>query len=399
MAVNLVTVKMIAVFVGPVGMGLLGHFMSLATMVSVFAGGGIANGITKYVAEFRSQPRVMAKFIGAATVYGLVFSAIVLFVCAFLANPISRLLFGSSHYAWLVFCVGAAHLLCFIGTAVVAIANGLRRPDIFAGVTAVGYLGSLPIVYLLITSFGLEGAALSLLLVTCCTGVPAIWMVKRSRLTRLIKLSIDRANALRLGRFSMMLLASATLFPLAEIILRTRITSALGYEVAGVWQAMIRLSGAYLGFFAVFLATSYMPKLSSAFERADIIRLVLRYFVVILVVFALFALLTYLLRSFVIRLLFSADFDRMADFIGLQLIGDLFRLCSYVIGFLAVAKAATKIYIFAEFIQAGLYVGLSIVAISYGGALTEITQAYVLTYFLYLCMSIVGFVIYTRCNS
>jgi O-antigen/teichoic acid export membrane protein len=396
MTVNLVIVKMIAVFIGPAGMGVLGHFMSLSTMVSVFAGGGIGNGITKYVAEYRSDPRQMLRFIGAATVYGLCFSALVFIASLAAAQAVSRALFGDTRYAWLLPCLGAAHLLCFIGTAVISIVNGQQRSDLFAAITISGYLGSLPIAYLLIANFGMEGAALALLLAISCTGIPALWLVVRSRLTRLVCFSIDIADAKRLARFTFMLLASATLFPLAEILIRTRIIDALGHEAAGLWQAMARLSGAYLGFFTIFLSTNYMPRLSILDDRSAIVREVRRNLLIIGVAFAGFACILYLVRESVIRLLFSAAFDGMSTLFGWQLLGDFFRVSSYVIGFLGVAKAAVKLYVAAEFVQSGLYAALSSAVLAQGGGLPQVVQAYALTYFVYLCLAVVSLVLYRR---
>ena len=392
MSVNLVIVKMIAVFVGPAGLGTLGHFMSLSTMISVFAGGGIGNGITKYVAEYRLRPRLLLRFIGSAIVYGCVFSFLILVISVIAAKPLSALLFGDYSYVWLIYCVGFSHFLCFIGTAVIAIVNGLQLPVYFAGVTLAGYLGALPVAYFLISSYGMKGAALSILVALSCTGFPAIFLVLRSRLTRITPLTIDLRNIKRLGRFSMMLMASASLFPLTEILIRSRIIGLMGNEEAGLWQAMTRLSTAYLGFFTVFLTTSYMPKLSSSLDKNVVAKLVRRCLFNVSIVFSVFAFILYFNRHVVIKLLFSPEFFGMSELFGYQLLGDLFRICSYVIGFLAVAKAATSIYILAEFIQTGLYLACSLTAIICGGSLVEVAQAYALTYFVYFVIA--GFVFY-----
>jgi PST family polysaccharide transporter/antigen flippase len=399
MLVNLVIVKMIAVFLGPAAMGALGHFMSLSTMVSVFAGGGIGNGITKYVAEYRGKPRRMLKFIGASICYGLCFSALLMVVSVTAARPLAQTLFGDIKLSWLLPCLGVAHLFCFIGTAVISIVNGQLRPHLFAAITITGYVGSLPIVYLLITHFGMEGAALALLLSISCTGLSALWLVARSRLTRLIRFAISCTDAMNLARYSMMLLASATLFPLAEIIIRARITDSLGLEAAGLWQAMSRLSGAYLGFFTVFLATNYMPRLSAMSDRNSIVSLIRRYLVVIGVVFFVFGCVLYIMREFVIRLLFSEAFGGMSELFGFQLIGDFFRISAYVIGFLGVAKAALKLYIAAEFVQSGLYTALSSVVLATGGGLPEVQHAYALTYFIYFFVCVTAIIIYSRRRS
>lgn len=396
MAANLLIVKMIAIWVGPAGMGLLGQFMSLSSLVSVFAGGGIGNGITKYVAEYRSQPRRLIRFLGSAVTYGLLFSILILVASLLFAKPASQLLFGDFRYAWLMPFLGIAHALCFIGVAVIAIANGLRRPDIFAGITIVGYIGSLPFAYLLIRNFGIEGSALALMIVLACTAFPACWFIYRSRLRRHIRLRIDRADTSRLAKYSVMMIASATLFPATEIFIRTNIIGSLGLDSAGIWQAMTRLSGAYLGFFTVYLATSYMPRLSALKHRPAIIQTVLSQLKIVGLTFVCAAIAIYLMRELVIRLLFSSEFAAMSQLFGWQLMGDLFRVSAYVIGFLGVAKAATRIYIAAEILQVSIYASLSYFVLNNGGNLINLVQAYALTYLLYFLLTVAALFVYSR---
>lgn len=396
MAVNLIVVKLIAVFVGPSGMGVLGHFMSLTTMVSVFAGGGIGNGIAKYVAEYRGRPRRLVRFMSSATTYGLVFSVAIFLVSFALKGSISMVLFGSNHYAWLLPMLGAAQLLCFIGTAVIAVANGQQKSGQFAGISIAGYIGSLPLVYALIVHFGIEGAALSLMLVIACTGIPSLWIVARSPITRLLRFRICAEDARKLGRFSTMLVVSATVFPLTEIMIRNQVIRSLGTEQAGLWQAMSRLSGAYLGFFSVFLATNFMPRLSGLFDSASIVREIRAMLIRIGIAFVLFATVLFFFRATAIKLLFSGAFYGMSGLFGWQLTGDLFRVLAYVIGFLSVAKAAAGVYIGAEVVQASLYGTLAYFVLHHGGGLHEVTQMYALTYFIYLCFAVGGLILYRR---
>jgi O-antigen/teichoic acid export membrane protein len=396
MCVNLLILKMIAMFAGPTGMAILGHFMSLTTMVSVFAGGGIGNGITKYVAEYRGNPRRMINFISASTVYGFCISCLILLLCIIFASSASILLFGNTQYAWLFPCLGIAHLFCFIGTGIIAIINGLQRSDLFAAITIISYLGCLPITYFLISNLGLEGAAISLLLVSACTGVSALFLIAKSRLTRMIRFQISYADARRLLEFTLMLLASATLFPLAEILIRALIMQSLGNHAAGIWQAMARLSGAYLGFFTVYLATNYMPKLSTLIDRIAIFDLVIHHLVIIFFLFTIFACSVYSLREYIIVILFTSAFNEISEFLSWQLLGDLFRVSSYVIGFLGVAKAAVRIYIASEFIQSSLYSILSTIVLLNGGGLREVVQVYALTYFIYFSVTVIFLYIYRQ---
>lgn len=396
MGANLVIVKMIAVTLGPVGMGLLGNFMSLTTIVSIFAGGGIATAITKYVAEYRLRPRRLIEFIGSAFAFGFLFSAIFFLGMLIFSRQISLALFGNESYSWLMPMIGVAQLVCFFGTAVISVANGHNRQDVFAVITLVGYLLSIPVSFALILFCGISGAAIALLVVASSAGLPAIYFLRRSRMAKFIRLRLNIDDARRLLRFSFMALVSASLFPLAEIYIRSLIIDLLGHGDAGIWQAMTRLSGAYLGLFTLYLSTSYMPKLSALSDRILISRTVILSLIKIGVLFSGFSVLLYFLKNHVVTILYSAEFLGVTGLIFWYLLGDLFRIISYVIGFLGVAKAALRLYVFCEVVQVGIVVLLFYFSLQAGGKLIDLARAYALAYFLYFVVLFFAFLQFKR---
>lgn len=396
MAANLVILKLIAMFAGPAGLGLLGNLMSVTTMTSVFAGGGIGNGIAKYVAQYQGQPMRRIRFIGSAMTFGTVFSVAILVVSVMAARPLAIRILGNADQAWLMPCLGLAQFLCFIGTASIAVANGEHRTDIFAKISISAYLLAIPSTYLLIMFFGMVGAAFALLLTVSCTALPSIYFIAASRIYKILRFRVSKDDFLNLARFSMMLLASALFFPSAEIFIRNQIIAHLGYESAGIWQALNRLSGAYLGFFTVFLSTHYMPRLSATTSKPELTVEVRKYLVGVGLAFLCLATALYIFRTLAIKLLFSASFLPMQDLLPMQLLGDFFRLISYVIGFLGVAKAAFRLYIVAELLQTGMYTLFSWLALGVGGGLRTVVQGYVLTYMLYFFVTVIVLSIYLR---
>lgn len=394
MLVALVIIKMIALQLGPSGLAELGNLMNAITVISVFAGGGIVTGIAKKVAEFNHRPHHMTRVIGSAFYYGLAFSVAIMAIGVVAAIPISRFLFGTTEYAWLSPCLGFAQFLCFIGMATIAIANGLRRSDLFAIITITGYLSALPPAFILIYLFGLPGAALALALSISCVALPALVVIIKSPITRNIRLRINRTDALMFFRFSLMALASAVLYPATEVLIRTNIISAMGTVDAGYWQAMTRLSGAYLGFFTMYLMATCMPTVSSLPHRQDVVKFTYSTIVRLGGSFLIAAILIYVFRNYIILILFSRSFIPMEELFIWQLVGDFFRISAYVIGIIGVAKAATKIYIIAELTQCLMYGGLAALIIHNGGNVVNIMQAYALSYFLYFCISFLALQIY-----
>lgn len=393
---TLVIIKLIAVYVGPEGLARLGFFMSLASIVAVFAGGGIANGVIKFVAEYRGSPVRVVRFLGCAVLYGGVFSLAVLGLSLIFVRPLAGMVFGEPGFWWMMPIFGLAQLLAFIGVMTVSTANGLGRQDIFAGITLSAYLGAIAMAYPLISRLGMEGGALALAMVTASVGCVSLVVIARSGILRVLRPRYRRETFAKFFRFSLMMVSAAAFFPITEILIRAQIIAELGLEVAGFWQGLIRLSGAYIGFFSVFLATTFMPRLSGTEDMYGCRRLVLQQLPLVGGAFAVCAVGIYLLREQVVLFVFSTVFLPLADVILWQLLGDLFRVCSYVIGFLLVAKTAARLYICAEFLQFGMYLAVSLLIIAQGGQLAEIAQGYALSYGIYLAVMLVLLFGFTR---
>lgn len=389
MGVNLLIIKMIAVYLGPSGLGAIGNLMSVLSFMMVFAGGGIANGITKYVAEYQGRSRSTLRLYETAFALGFAISAMVLVICILAARSISVALFQTTELWWLSIALGFTHFACFLGNATIAIINGRRRADLFAAVSIIAYLGAIPVAYLLVHTFGFSGAALALMTMASCTAVPSLWLLIRSPARLFVRFRLHQPEARKLLRFSVMTFTSAVTFPLAEIIIRTAVIDSLGLTQAGIWQASIRLSGAILGFYTVYLATSYMPRLS-ALTGKMMINLVLHTLLTVGGVFVVGAVAIYLLRMQIVPLLFSDAFAPLQPLLAWQLLGDLFRVCAYVIGFGVVAKARLGLHVAAEGVQYALYVMITLVVIYSGGTLADVIRAYVLSYGIYFLLALAG---------
>ena len=58
----------------------------------------------------------------------------------------------------------------------------------------------------------------------------------------------------------------------------------------------------------------------------------------------------YVLRDIAILILFTEEFMPMSDLFFYQLIGDIFKIASWLLGYLMIAKAMTRIFIITEIV-------------------------------------------------
>jgi O-antigen/teichoic acid export membrane protein len=395
MICGLAVLKIVVIELGVDGVGKLGHFMNMLSILFVFAGGGINIGISKYVAQYESDAPRLRQFLSSAWTYSVAASVLIAVAFAALAHNASEILFGTDSYQWLIVCIGLVQFAFAYINFATGIVNGLRMTQAFSRISTIGSLLGLLPCYLIVSRFQLTGAVFALALVQAGLLIPAIYELRKLNLSRphFVRHPGDTAD---LGRFSLMQLFSVATMPLVEIFIRTQIVHASGWDAAGMWQGVQRLSYASLSLFTSFLAVYYMPTLSAMKNTAEGVRYVFRTLAGILGAFAVVAVAVLLLRDFVFSVLLSKSFTIAPSLLVAQLIGDFFRIGSYVVGFYAVAKAATRIYVVCEIVQSALYVLAFYIVSKVEPAGQGVFIAYAVSNGCYFLFCVAGLLIYRK---
>lgn len=391
-AFGFAVVKLIAIYLGPDGLGSLGNYMTLASAVTLFAGGGIVSGLIKYVSSYRGSLFKLTKFISTAFVYSVVFTVIMVVGGLLMYPQIGAVIFKEGDGSCLLLILIACIPLFSITNFITGIVNGYQNTALYMKISAVGFLLAIPISYYLIRDFGFLGAGIALVSGHAITAIFSLIFTFDRRWRKAIKFRVYAGHAENLSKFTLMLAVGASVLPTSEIFVRNMIVERIGLFDAGIWQSLIKLSTVYISFFSLFLGYYYMPRLSALSVKSDIRSTVSNYLGIGAVSFVLFGIIFYSLRYFIIEVALSKDFLPGADYLIYQLIADFFKVCGYVIGYLGVAKAATKLYIGAEILQAFLFSFMSYIFLEKGYGLKGIFGASILTsvvYFLAACSALV----------
>ncbi len=394
---GLLVVKLVAFYLGAEGLGKLGQFMSLMTMATILACGGISTGIVKYVAEFKDVADRLKAYVQVASLITLA-SSVVLFVLLFLfSHEISTFLFNSPDYAFQVRVLSVAQFIIACGTFLLGILNGLRDVKSFAIVNVASVVLGVSGVYWSTRHFGFVGAMYGLMWLPACQLIfLAVWYHKVFRKPLdFIRPRWERKISLDFMRFSLMQLTSVLTVQLAQVVIRNMLETRTSWVEVGYWQGLSRLSDAYLQFITIVLANYVMPKLSSLRSRHEVMREVASVYKIIVPILVVMMPVIVLSRDLIIRTLFSASFLPMRDYFVWQVGGDFFKVIAYVAGYVAVAKAATGFYIVLEIVQAGLLVGLCVLLVAPLG-LKGVVMAYFLNYFFYAVLCTLGLYLYAK---
>jgi len=389
--------KLIAVYMGADGLGKLGHFMSLVSIAVLLAGGGISHGVIKYVAEFKESHFKMYKLFSTSIFYALGFCLVAFVFLLVFSEKISTLIFGRREDFWIVIVLAFAQFVFAFNILFSGFFNGLGKLKVNASVQVISNILVLPIIWWLISAWGVSGAAMAMVSLFTMPALISLFFLRRMSIFRMVKWQkFDITLGRNFSRFGLMLLVSALMFPVVEIIIRESLITQVGYAQAGIWQGSIKLSSAYIGFFSVFLASYYMPLVSSTQDKAAVKAQVVKFLLLVMAAFLAGGSVLYFGRSFFIPALLSSEFHELEGYIIYQLIGDFFKVSAYVVGFVAVAKAATKLYILAEVLQALLFIGLTFTVGREVGGVHGVIYAYMLAYIIYFMISMAGFIYWAR---
>lgn len=386
----LVVVKLVASFAGPEGVGRLGQFMSLMSLLAVFAGGGISSAVVKYVAEYREDALRLSRLLAAALWYALLASCVMGVVTLLLSRQLAIWLLGDVQYASLIRVLAFAQLGIAVVNYILAVINGFMDVRRLALIQVAGSILAMIAAVWLSRWLHLYGALLSLVLgqaLWLVVGFPAWWKSPYFR-RGMLRMRFDREMTARLAAFSTMTLTSALVPPLVNIAVRDQLASQFGWEQVGYWQAVSRVSDAYLLFFITAINIHYLPKLAATKEKAPLLAELRQAYRYLLPAVVTIAAIVYLMRDWITRLLFSADFTAANDLYAAQLVGDVVKIASFVLAYLMLAKAMTRLFVISELVFAGTYFLLVYIFTAHFG-LVGAMYAFALNYTIYLAFNVV----------
>jgi len=248
----------------------------------------------------------------------------------------------------------------------------------------VGVLSScfgIVIVVALVPTLGVSGVIIGLLLTPFLVFVLSVWYLYRSHLFSWgwIKGSINPNDAKMLSKFALMAFATAILIPVSHILIRTYLGEAISPDAAGLWTGLWRVSEAYLMVITMTLSVYYLPKLSSIKGKRALIEEMKQGYKIIMPLVLISASAIFLLRDWIILVLFTDALMEMRNLFLWQFVGDVVKIGCFLMGFVLLAKGLVTIYIVKEIVVSVLFVSLTYAFVGKFG-LVGVTYAYLATY-------------------
>ena len=386
-----ITSKALAIFVGANGMAYVGNFRAFLNVVENFSLLGIQNAIVKYVAEYQHDKPKLKSVLATFDLFLLTSSIVISLVLIFGANYLSKEIFHHSEiYSFVFYVLAIVFPLYVFSTFCISVVNGFQEYKKVIYIQIISSSIALLFSVFLIYYYNTFGALISLVLAPVF-----VFFVSLFYLRNVISFSdvfsfqsFDFLVVKNLSEYVLMALVSGVIGSFVLLEIRTDVIEITGLKNAGIYEGLQRISSYYLLFISSIMAIYFYPKLAE--QNSNTKAIIINYLKTIIPVFAIGLALIYVLRNFIIQVLFSTEFETMESLFLWQLVGDLLKAVSLIFGTILIATKQTKAFIITEIISLFImYYSTNWMLHAIG--IDGIVIAHTFTYFMYLLVLVIYF--------
>ncbi|MDB2495369.1 oligosaccharide flippase family protein, partial [Flavobacteriaceae bacterium] len=374
--ISLVRSKVIALLIGPIGMGISNLLLTTMELINGLTNLGLERSAVKDIslANTNSNSKSVAKTI--SILKKLVWLTITIGVILMIAlSPwLSEIAFGNKYYTNSFIWISIALLFKQLSSSQLAILQGLRKLQYLAKANLLGNFIGLLITLPLYYFFRIDAIVPAIIIATFMSFVFTYYYSQKLDIE---PVAISRKEAVSEGKgminLGVMLSLSSMITLLVAYIIRIYIgssneTEELGLIDVGLYSAGFVILNSYVGIIFNAMGTDYFPRLSEIAN--DIIKLrktVLEQAIVaillitpIIVVFLAFA-------PLIIVILYSNEFSPIVAMVTWGILGMIFKAVSWSMGYMIIAKGDSKVFIKTAIGFNAILLLINIVGYHYGG--------------------------------
>jgi polysaccharide transporter, PST family len=375
--------KVVSVYAGPSGLAIIGQLQNFTSIVTIFSNGATEQGIIKYTAEFKDLDKRKRLF-STSILLSLICSSIISIILFSFSDYLSKLILKNVAYSSVFIIFGLTIFLFALNSILLSILNGQKEIKKYILVNISSSLFSLILTSILVVQLNLIGALYALVINQSIVFFITLLFILKSDWFKLdyFNQGIDKDSFLKLSKFSIMAIVSVLTMNISHLIVRNYIGENIGWDAAGYWQGIWYVSTIYLMIITTSLSIYYLPRLSELEDENEIRQEIYYGYKIIIPIVTIMAISVYLLKEYIVIIVFTDSFTPMLELFKWMLIADVIKIASWLLSFLMLAKAMTKIFLFTQIIFSISFVLFAVFFIKIFG-LIGITYALSLNYSLY----------------
>ncbi|MDB8542308.1 O-antigen translocase [Turicibacter sanguinis] len=381
---SLIINKIVANILGPSGMSIIGNYQNLISISSTFGNGGILSGVTKYISENNNSISTQKRYINASMSIISFFTIITSVFIIFNTHLIDNVLFPQLNMKFVLIVLGVTLIFTTLNSLIISIINGYKMIKLMTYLNILCSIINLIISIYFTYILGIVGILLAQSIVQVVYFFISLFIIKKNNSNFSLKgykLFFDRCIYKNLLKYSIMSIATLFSASITQIIIRQIIINYTSLTDAGYWDAINRLSAMILMVSTTALNAYFLPRISEIDKVSECRKEIKSGFLLIMpIVFILFFI-GYLTRDLIINILYSSDFYSMRDLFVFQFMGDFFKISSWIISVIFVAKGDVRTFTILELTSSIFYILITLLFVPKIGIIGSVLAYFV----MYLC--------------
>ncbi len=343
--------KLLAVFLPPAAFACVGQFVNWMSIGQATSSLAMQNGWVSLTAQNKDNLKNLHGVWRGGfrlTTFATIFTCIAVVLFCFVA-PLDKMLPGVPPrlvQAAILFALPGI-LAMNIVTICSSVMNGLGKVRRWAVIQIVASLFQM-----LWVAFFLYTGRLSVLSIIATQSVVAGFFAARVASRAGFNIKTFRESALDIRgpwlSYAVMGLVPMIVAPLVLMFVRSLVGAELGWNAAGIWQGVYKISDFFASIFSAVLGVLILPRISREMTRERFGKEFYPIFARMMGFTFVFCVILFFFRSLVVSILLSESYAPAAYYMPIQLLGDLFRSGGWCFGMVLIARRETGKFLFVE---------------------------------------------------
>ncbi|MDR1810901.1 MAG: O-antigen translocase [Prevotella sp.] len=381
--IGIVRNKLGALLIGTDGIGLVGAYQNIIDLIRLVSNMGINTGGVRDIVSNSDNSAKQGQAVSVFRWWLMLTSCLGALLCLVLCRPISIWGFGDGGYAVPIAALSAAVFFISLSNGQSAVLQGMRLITQMAKANLYGNIAGLIVCITAYCFWGLKGIVPSFILSSVFL---YFFTARYARKIRGGKIPAEQALKqglpnLRLGLYiaGVGIVGTASMF-----FVRSFLSQQADWNTVGIFNAAWTISFTYPALILQSMGSDYFPRLCSVIRSAeDTCKLVNEQTYIALVVITPVVVMMMLFSKYVLQFFYSSEFMLAALLLQWQIVGGFFKVLSWPLAFILLAKGKGRYHLLAEIAFYAVYLGVGYVLFMRYG-LVGLGVGYLAAYLVYL---------------
>lgn len=381
--VNLIRGKIVALLLGPQGVGIMALLNNTSAMLQQFSSFGTQLSAVREISEYKESEK-LEDIVFYLRILLLLLGFLGASVCFLFADLLSNYTFGNDQYISFFRILSVFIFFTTLSNGELSVLQGKRELKKVATSTILGSFTGLILGVPLYYFMGINGIVPAMIVLALSGFITNFYLNKSHSLKHNFQRTEFSDFAKRTISLGFVLMISSVIGTVTNYILIAYMNKSAGLETVGFFQSANSITNQYVGLVFTAMSLDYFPKLTAnASSKIKVRKLVNEQVELVLLLITPLLSLMIIFSDVIVRVLLTEKFFTIVPLLNVMALGIYFKASSFPLGYISFAKGDRKVFFWLEGILGNvMLISLNLLGFYYGG-IFGLGISFLVNYILY----------------